>query len=185
MGVSLAVLWHHTSMYCVVILTTCPQNVSNYAWAFSRHSVSLIIDQCYHQLLYKKKWFDDSFTLWISMLVRPYTVMCSGLVGGSGDYILEKVPQTRQDQVTFLYSRYSRKSQIRAHSYILYRLSGWLHTVYYSLAQTTPITWLTSEQWPWPGLEVNSLKIVTAQLSPARFNKIVYALNINFLIILT
>ena len=90
-------------------------------------------------------------------------LMCSGSVGGSGDYILEKVPQTRQDQVTFLYSRYSRKSQIRAHSYILYRLSGWLHTVYYSLAQTTPITWLTSEQWPWPGLEVNSLKIVTAQ----------------------
>ena len=55
-----------------------------------------------------------------------------------------------------------QKSQIRTHSYLLYRLSGCIHTVYYSLVQTTPIAWLTSEQWPWPGLEVKSLKIVTA-----------------------
>ena len=136
------------------------------------------------QNLWKRGVFQTWVRAWVYVLAWSW-VICSGLVGGSSDYILEKVPQTRQVQVTFLYSRYSSKSQIRAHSYILYRLSGWLHTVYYSLAQTTPITWLTSEQWPWPGLEVKSLKIVTAQLSPARFNKIVYALNINFLIILT
>ena len=36
MGLSIAVLWRHTSMHCDVILPNCPQNVSMDAQAFSR-----------------------------------------------------------------------------------------------------------------------------------------------------
>ena len=57
MGLSIAVLWRHTSMHCGVILPNCPQNVSMDARAFSRRRQvdyhALIIDRRYHRLACK------------------------------------------------------------------------------------------------------------------------------------